>query len=110
MKIKDKIDYSYLRLESESTNRMILDLLMEKLDLLSSKEGERPTLFTVCPNSEMVLKAAIRSAKRADAPILFATTLNQVDTDRGYTGWVQDDLVNRIKEEYFSKKMQVLSG
>ncbi len=45
------------------------------------------TLLAVCPNSDAVLEAAIEVAARTLAPMLFATTLNQVDRDGGYTGW-----------------------
>ena len=87
MKIIEKIDESSVREESEKKNVPVLELLMENIRLLSEGTKENHTLLAVCPNSELVLKAAIRAAKRADAPILFAATLNQVDIDRGYTGW-----------------------
>jgi tagatose-1,6-bisphosphate aldolase non-catalytic subunit AgaZ/GatZ len=45
------------------------------------------TLLAVCPNSEAVTLAALRAAQKADAPLMFAATLNQVDLDGGYTGW-----------------------
>lgn len=71
MEIRKKIDNSLLRKESETKNVSLLELLTEKLRNLSNKNNERHTLFAVCPNSENVLKAALRSAKRADSPILF---------------------------------------
>jgi len=97
LKIGEKIDNSCLREESSKKGVPILELLYKKI----KKDSKRHTLFAVCPNSELVLKAAIRSAKRANAPILFAATLNQVDTDRGYTGWTPDDLIRKIKEESY---------
>lgn len=60
------------------------------------------TLLAVCPNSEAVLEGAIVASKRADAPLLYAVTLNQVDIDHGYTGWTQADVVQKTK--YFLKK------
>jgi len=45
------------------------------------------TLLAVCPTSPAVTRAALRAADRADAPLLYAATLNQVDRDGGYTGW-----------------------
>ena len=49
-------------------------------------EGHKPmTLLAVCPNSPSVIRAAFRAAKRNNAPIKFAATLNQVDGDGGYT-------------------------
>lgn len=47
----------------------------------------RHTLLAVCPNSDAVARAALLAAREADAPLLYAATLNQVDTDGGYTGW-----------------------
>lgn len=101
MEIREKIDNSLLRQESEKTNIPILELLMKKLSNLSNKNNENYTLLAICPNSENVLKAALRSAKRSNAPILFAATFNQVDRDKGYTGWTHKDLVRIIKEESY---------
>ncbi len=95
MEIIESIDSSRLRKESEEKKVPILKLLFEKL---SEDKKINATLFAVCPNSETVLKAAIRSAKKANAPILFAATLNQVDIDGGYTGWTPKDLIRKIKE------------
>lgn len=54
------------------------------------------TLLAVCPNSDAVLEAAIEVAARTLAPMLFATTLNQVDRDGGYTGWTPKEYVARM--------------
>lgn len=51
-------------------------------------------LLAVCPNSEAVTRAALLAGKQANAPVLFAATLNQVDIDGGYTGWTPKDLVD----------------
>lgn len=103
MEIREKIDDSKLRVESEERSSIpIVDLLLEKIKDISQKEKINYTLFAVCPNSENVLKAALRAAKRAHAPIMFAATLNQVDIDGGYTGWTQEDLVRKIKEQSYS--------
>jgi D-tagatose-1,6-bisphosphate aldolase subunit GatZ/KbaZ len=56
------------------------------------------TLLAVCPNSDTVLEAAIEVAARTGAPMLFATTLNQVDRDGGYTGWTPKEYVARMGE------------
>lgn len=98
MEIGKKIDKSNLRKESDKKNIPILELLFQKL---AGYEKTPSTLLAVCPNSETVLKAAIKAAKRANAPILFAATLNQVDIDRGYTGWTPEDLIGKIKEESY---------
>jgi D-tagatose-1,6-bisphosphate aldolase subunit GatZ/KbaZ len=98
VEIEKKIDKSNLRKESDEKNIPILELLFQKL---AGDEKTPSTLLAVCPNSETVLEAAIRAAKRADAPILFAATLNQVDIDRGYTGWTPGDLIRKIKEKSY---------
>jgi tagatose-1,6-bisphosphate aldolase non-catalytic subunit AgaZ/GatZ len=103
MEIREKIDNSKLRVESEEKSSIpIVDLLLKKIKDISQKEKINYTLFAVCPNSENVLKAALHAAKRAHAPIKFAATLNQVDVDGGYTGWTQEDLVRKIKEQSYS--------
>lgn len=76
----------------------VTQLILETFKRLSDKTGTRRTLLAVCPNSEAVLEAALVSAGKANAPIAFAATLNQVDLDRGYTGWTQADFVERIAE------------
>ncbi|MBN1265239.1 MAG: class II D-tagatose-bisphosphate aldolase, non-catalytic subunit [Anaerolineales bacterium] len=58
----------------------------------------KTTLLAVCPNSEAVLQAAVQAAAEANAPMLFAATLNQVDTDGGYTGWTQAGFVSRLED------------
>ena len=61
------------------------------------QDGDTPiTLLAVCPNSDAVLEAAIEVAARTGAPMLFATTLNQVDRDGGYTGWTPKEYVARM--------------
>ena len=99
MNIRKKIDNSKLREESEKENFPIVDLLLRRIKDISEKEGH--TILAVCPNSFNVVKAALRAAKRANAPIKFAATLNQVDIDGGYTTWTQHDLVRKIKEESY---------
>jgi D-tagatose-1,6-bisphosphate aldolase subunit GatZ/KbaZ len=59
----------------------------------------RVTLLAVCPNSEAVARAALTASKEANAPILFAATLNQVDTDRGYTGWTPQSFTEFVEVE-----------
>lgn len=101
MIIKQKIDQSKLRDHSEKMGIPIVELLLKKLDYLSKKENKKYTLFAACPNSYNVMVAALRAAKRANSPIKFAATLNQVDMDGGYTTWTQMDLVRKIKEESY---------
>jgi len=66
---------------------------------LEAKTGVKRTLLAVCPNSLSVIKAAFRAAKRNNAPIKFAATLNQVDGDRGYTGLTQREFTKMLELE-----------
>jgi D-tagatose-1,6-bisphosphate aldolase subunit GatZ/KbaZ len=62
------------------------------------KHGEVDvTLLAVCPNSEAVLEAAVKSAALNRSVMLFAATLNQVDLDGGYTGWTPMQFVNKMQ-------------
>lgn len=51
------------------------------------------------PNSEAVVRAALRAACEARAPLLFAAALNQVDRDGGYTGWTPSAFVDFVRDE-----------
>ncbi len=73
--------------------------LIHKIKQIERQTGVRRTLFAACPNSYAVIKAAIRAAKRNNAPVKFAATLNQVDTDGGYTGMTQQEFVRIIRRE-----------
>jgi tagatose-1,6-bisphosphate aldolase non-catalytic subunit AgaZ/GatZ len=60
------------------------------------RQGTQLTLLAVCPNSDAVLEAAVKSAAANNAPMLFAATLNQVDRNGGYTGWTPHAFVARM--------------
>lgn len=77
----------------------LVDNILKKIKQLKEETGINRTLFAACPNSMAVIKASIRSAKRCNAPIKFAATLNQVDFDRGYTGLTQNEFVKLIRQE-----------
>ncbi len=94
-----KVDESPIRQKAEKAGIPVCDFLMGKMDALARVEGKRQTLLAVCPNSRTVIRAAIRAAKRAGAPLKFAATLNQVDLDRGYTGLTQKEFVELVKQE-----------
>ncbi len=64
------------------------------IDQIRTRFRNKVSLLAVCPNSESVTRAALEASKEANAPILFAATLNQVDTDGGYTGWTPQNLVD----------------
>jgi len=75
------------------------DQLLQKIKKVTEEDGIPRTLLGICPNSAAVLRAAVRSAKRCDAPLYFVATLNQVDRDEGYTGWTQAELCELIEKE-----------
>lgn len=73
--------------------------LLNKFEELRLKTGIPRTIFAVCPNSFSVIRASFRAAKRNDAPIYFAATLNQVDGDGGYTGMTQAQFTEKLRQE-----------
>ena len=73
--------------------------LLHKLDALRESTGIPRTIFAACPNSPTVIRASLRAAKRNNAPIYFAATLNQIDCDGGYTGMTQEDFVRTVRFE-----------
>ena len=76
-----------------------VEYVLGRIKTLKEETGISRSIFAACPNSRAVIKAAIRSAKRNNAPIKFAATLNQVDFDRGYTGLTQKEFVKLIRRE-----------
>ena len=73
--------------------------LLHRIDQLEKETGIRRTIFAACPNSPAVISASIRAAKRNNAPIYFAATLNQIDCDGGYTGMTQAEFTRLIRFE-----------
>ncbi len=88
-----------LREKAKTANMSLLDFTLKRISELEKDTGTKRTLFAACPNSITVLKASLQAAKRNNAPIKFAATLNQVDTDGGYTGFSAKEFVNTIREE-----------
>lgn len=88
-----------IRNKAAAQNIPLMDYILRRNDELAKLDGINRTIFAACPNSISVIKAALRSAKRWNSPIKFAATLNQVDTDRGYTNLNQKEFVNTIKLE-----------
>jgi len=83
----------------EKSELPITEYILKRIKELQ-QEGHPPrTLFAACPNSVSVIQAALRAAKRNNAPIKFAATLNQVDSDKGYTGFKQSDFIRYIEKE-----------
>jgi sugar/nucleoside kinase (ribokinase family) len=73
--------------------------ILERIEELKSQTGVPRTLFAVCPNSMSVIKASFRAAKRNNAPIKFAATLNQIDSDKGYVGITQGEFTKMLADE-----------
>ena len=73
--------------------------LLRRIDELEQQTGVRRTIFAACPNSPAVIAASLRAAKRNNAPIYFAATLNQVDCDGGYTGMTQEAFCRTVRFE-----------
>ena len=88
-----------LRKKAREANVSLLEYILKRIDSLETETGIKRTIFAACPNSISVLKASLISAKRCNAPIKFAATLNQVDTDGGYTGFTAKQFVDTIREE-----------
>ena len=73
--------------------------ILQVMEERKKATGVPMTLFAACPNSLSVIKASFRAAKRNNAPIYFATTLNQVDCDGGYTGMTQEAFTKILARE-----------
>jgi D-tagatose-1,6-bisphosphate aldolase subunit GatZ/KbaZ len=89
----------HLREQAASQDLSLMDLILKKISIIKNSTGIPRTIFAACPNSYAVIKASLRSAKRNNAPIKFAATLNQVDLDGGYTGLTQKQFVKTIRQE-----------
>jgi D-tagatose-1,6-bisphosphate aldolase subunit GatZ/KbaZ len=88
-----------IRNKAVAFNIPLMDYILKRIDELSKLDGINRTIFAACPNSISVIRAALRSAKRWNSPVKFAATLNQVDTDRGYTNLNQKEFTATIKLE-----------
>jgi len=89
----------HLRELAASRNLSLMDYILQRISYLKSETGVARTIFAACPNSAAVIRASLRSAKRNNAPIKFAATLNQVDLDGGYTGLTPEQFVKTIRQE-----------
>jgi D-tagatose-1,6-bisphosphate aldolase subunit GatZ/KbaZ len=97
--MKPKFDNSHIREIALQREAPITDLILNSLNQISKKQHENITLLGVCPNSISVVRSAIRTAKRLEAPVMFVATLNQVDLDGGYTGWTQWNFIEVLRNE-----------
>jgi len=88
-----------LRSAAKANNTSLLEYILDRMASLEQETGTKRTLFAACPNSIAVIRASLNAAKRNNAPIKFAATLNQVDINKGYTGMDPFDFVQTIKQE-----------
>lgn len=90
-------------------HRSFVDWVVE---LLRGPLAYAHTLLAVCPNSVAVVEAALEAAAEANAPLLFAATLNQVDLDGGYTGWTPHTLAQFVaqKRQHLALDLPVVLG
>jgi D-tagatose-1,6-bisphosphate aldolase subunit GatZ/KbaZ len=88
---------SELRERAASAGMPLMDFILKRISELESQTGVKRTIFAACPNSVSVIRAALKASKRCDAPVKFAATLNQVDTDGGYTGLTHSEFVKTIR-------------
>jgi len=88
-----------LRERAEANKQPLMDYILCRIKDLEKETGTRRTIFAACPNSKAVIRAALRSAKRNNSPVKFAATLNQVDTDGGYTHLTQQEFIGTIQKE-----------
>jgi D-tagatose-1,6-bisphosphate aldolase subunit GatZ/KbaZ len=88
---------SELRERAASAGMPLMDFILKRIRELEYETGVKRTVFAACPNSISVIRAALKSSKRCNAPIKFAATLNQVDLDGGYTGLTHSEFVKTIR-------------
>lgn len=63
-----------------------------------SKDERDISLLGICPVFPEVVEAAFEEAVEEEYPPMFVATPRQVDADRGYTGWSQQDLMDFCRE------------
>ncbi|MDC6366803.1 MULTISPECIES: class II D-tagatose-bisphosphate aldolase non-catalytic subunit [Flavobacteriaceae] len=95
-----------VRQKAHEQGLSLMEYILKINGNLAHQTGTKRTILAACPNSKAVIKAALRSAKRANAPIKFATTLNQVDRDGGYTGLTPHQFVKIVRQEARSINLQ----
>jgi D-tagatose-1,6-bisphosphate aldolase subunit GatZ/KbaZ len=86
-----------LREKATKAGMPLMDFILKEISELENQTGIKRTIFAACPNSLSVIRAALKSAKRCNAPVKFAATLNQVDLDGGYTGLTPSEFVKTIR-------------
>lgn len=75
-----------------------LSHVIQRIIELRNNSNRSLTLLAVCPNSDAVLEAAIKTAADHRCPMLLAATLNQVDRDGGYTDWTPAAFMKKVHQ------------
>lgn len=86
-----------LRERAATAGLPLMDFILRRIHELESDTGIKRTVLAVCPNSVAVIRSALKSSKRCNAPLKFAVTLNQVDLDGGYTGLAHSEFVKTVR-------------
>ncbi len=96
-----------IRKKAAAEGMPLMDYILKRINALQAETGIKRTIFAACPNSISVIRAALKSARRCNAPIKFAATLNQVDLDGGYTGLTQSEFVKTVR--FHARNLNVTS-
>jgi tagatose-1,6-bisphosphate aldolase non-catalytic subunit AgaZ/GatZ len=88
-----------IRTRAKEMDIPLIEFILRRIDEIEKTDGKKRTIFAACPNSISVIRAALQAARRWNSPLKFAATLNQVDTDRGYTGLTQEEFAGIIRLE-----------
>lgn len=81
--------------------------------ILCNQESGQSALYSVCTADPLVIRAAVRHAKRNDYILVIEATANQVNQYGGYTGMKPNDyvgLVRRIMDEECLTENRVILG
>ncbi len=97
----------YLRKKAASEGKPLLEYILKRIREIEAETGIKRTILAACPNSISVIRAALKAAKRCNAPVKFAATLNQVDLDGGYTGMTQSEFVKTVR--FHARNLNVTS-
>ncbi len=54
------------------------------------------TLLGISPINEVIVESALDAAKNLKAPMMFISSLNQIDIDGGYTGWTPEQFMRYV--------------
>jgi len=83
-------------------------------EVLCNKESGQSALYSVCTADPLVIRAAVRHAKKNDYILVIEATANQVNQYGGYTGMKPNDYVSMVRgimdEEGLHENRVILGG